>query len=173
MSGDSARVSDIFLGATSFLLTAVWMTSLVVKANDASDGINVPKDKFKPKDGINFYYHIGSPCARRVWLTFLEKKIDFHGFNVLLNTGEQRSESYLNINPHGKVPAVVVRNHPTIRDCTLFESQAIVEWLEDQFPSTKPLYPGSFEGKMIIKLWQYWELAVAEEIWPLSRHNVL
>jgi len=33
--------------------------------------------KFKPADGITFFFFPRSPCARRVWLTLLEKGIKF------------------------------------------------------------------------------------------------
>jgi len=33
--------------------------------------------KFDAQDGVTFYFFPRSPCARRVWLTLLEKKIKF------------------------------------------------------------------------------------------------
>jgi len=104
---------------------------------------------------------------------------------VDLMKGEQRHPSYLKINPQGKVPAIVVKNHDNnnINDCILYESQAIVEWLEDTFPNNS-LMPSSSSSssssssidmnydRINIKMWQYWELVLAEEIWPLSRQQV-
>lgn len=57
--------------------------------------------KFTAKDGITFYYFPRSPCARRVWLTLLEKNIPFNQVMVNLIAGEQRHPSYLKINPQG------------------------------------------------------------------------
>lgn len=84
--------------------------------------------------------------------------------------GEQRHPAYLKINAQGKVPALVVRNVDGIDDCILYESQAIVEWLDEQFPGDS-LYPIGNE-RIVTKMWQYWELCIAEEIWPLSRQQV-
>ena len=107
-----------------------------------------------------------------MWLTLLEKRVRFRPVMVNLLTGEQRSPSYLTVNPQvklcppaelqgsappfllapspvltattanfpghdddvrgqGKVPALRVQNVPGLPDCCLFESQAIVEWLEE------------------------------------------
>lgn len=142
------------------------------------------EEKFALKDGLTFYYFTRSPCARRVWLTILSKNIKCNMVLVDLMKGEQRHPSYLKINPQGKVPAIVVRNHENknIADCVLYESQAIVEWLEDTFP-TNPLMSSSSiaetsfgdafnYSRIHIKMWQYWELVLAEEIWPLSRQQV-
>ena len=70
-----------------------------------------------------------------------------------------------------------------IPDCCLYESQAIVEWL-DEMPfdasllvegAAHPppmLYPQDPLDKIEAKMWQYWELSLAEEFWPLSRQQV-
>ena len=64
-----------------------------------------------------------------------------------------------------------MRNVPGLEDCTLFESQAIVEWLDEApFPAEvfkagatpTPLYPIDFSERLDAKLWQYWELSMAE-----------
>ena len=47
--------------------------------------------KFAPKTGLTFYFFPRSPCARRVWLTLLEKGIKHHAVVVNLLAGEQRS----------------------------------------------------------------------------------
>jgi len=138
------------------------------------------EEKFALKDGLTFYYFTRSPCARRVWLTILSKGIKCNLVLVDLMKGEQRHPSYLKINPQGKVPAIVVRNHENknISDCILYESQAIVEWLEETFPtnSLMPINSNSNDdiafSRIFIKMWQYWELVLAEEIWPLSRQQV-
>ena len=143
--------------------------------------------KFRAQDGITFFFFPRSPCARRVWLTLLEKGVKFNGVMVNLMQGEQRHPAYLAINPQGKVPAIRVQNVPGIPDVCLYESQAIVEWLDEApFPPscllegaapggagvTRPLYPADPAERFEVKLWQYWELSLAEEFWPLSRQQV-
>ena len=48
-------------------------------------------------------------CARRVWVTLLEKGVAFEGVVVNLLQGEQRHPAFLALNPQGKVPALTVR----------------------------------------------------------------
>ena len=81
------------------------------------------------------------------------------------------------------MPAIRIQNVPGIPDCCLYESQAIVEWL-DEMPfdasllvegAVHPppmLYPQDPLDKIEAKMWQYWELSLAEEFWPLSRQQV-
>lgn len=156
------------------------------KSQKELDRINNIKleEKFAIQDGLTFYYFTRSPCARRVWLTILSKNIKCNMVLVDLMKGEQRHPSYLKINPQGKVPAIVVRNHENkdIADCILYESQAIVEWLEETFTSNSLMPITSLESshgndvfnysRIHIKMWQYWELVLTEEIWPLSRQQV-
>jgi glutathione S-transferase len=72
----------------------------------------------------------------------LAKKIKVEMVLVDLIKGEQRNPEFLAINPQGKVPAIRCHNCPNIPDCILYESQAIVEWLDEQFPDSFPsLYP--------------------------------
>ena len=131
--------------------------------------------KFAPKEGLTFYFFPRSPCARRVWLTLMEKKIPHRAVVVNLRAGEQRHARYLAINPQGKVPAIRVQGMAAshgIEDCILYESAAITEWLDEQFPNSIQLYPADPTLRSEVKMWQYWELALAEEVWPLSRHQV-
>ena len=53
------------------------------------------------------------------------KKIDYEYKAVNLLKGEQRSAEYLEVNPSGKVPALVIDGH------TISESMAAIEYLEE------------------------------------------
>ena len=128
--------------------------------------------KFAVCDGITFYDNAMSPCARRVRITLREKGIKHHVVQVDLKSLENRHSSYLAINPLGKVPAMVVHNVEGIPDCCLFESNAITQWLDEQFPQTNQLYPSDPWERAQVKMWQRWEGAMAEDFWPLMYANV-
>ena len=51
----------------------------------------------------------------------------------------------------------------------VYESAAIVAFLDDAFPQTPRLLPNERAARLEARLWQYWELCIAEEFWPLSR----
>ena len=105
------------------LSVVAWLRSGRSKNNDDS----VLEEKFALKDGITFFDSPVSPCAGRVHTAFCEKKTEHRVVDVNLVSRENRHPSYLVINPLGKIPAVVVRNVKGIRDCCLFEPNAITE----------------------------------------------
>ena len=131
------------------------------------------REKFSVKDGITFYDNAISSCARKVRITFYEKEIKHRVVDVDLTAHENRHPSYLAINPLGKVPAVVVRNVEGVPDCTLFEANAITEWLDEQFPDTVKLYPSGVWERCQVKMWQQWEMALAEDFWLMLYTNTL
>ncbi len=75
-----------------------------------------------------------STHARKVRMVMAEKGIAYDKINVDLRAGEQKRPEYLKLNPHGHVPTLVVDGTP------LYESTAIVEYLEETHPSP-PILP--------------------------------
>lgn len=93
---------------------------------------------------IKFYYGSGSPFAWNVWLVLEHKQLAYQ-FNVRsLQNGELKQPDYLAINPHGKVPALIDD------DFTLWETSAIVEYLEDNYPE-QPLFPIHPQQRAIVR----------------------
>jgi glutathione S-transferase len=82
---------------------------------------------------ITFYYNPASPIARRVWITLLEKGLDFNGIILDLN-GDQLQPEFLKLNPFHHVPVLVDG------DLRLLESLAIMDYLDAQYPDP-PLMP--------------------------------
>ena len=83
---------------------------------------------------IRFYYASGSPFAWRVHLALEEKGLEYQPQLLSFQAGDLKTPEYLAISPHGKVPAIVDG------DLELYESQAILEYLDEQYPA-KPLLP--------------------------------
>jgi glutathione S-transferase len=83
---------------------------------------------------IRFYYASGSPWAWRVHLALEEKQIPYEAVLLSFSAGDLKKPDYLAMNPHGKVPVLVDG------DATLYESQAILEYLEERYPD-RPLLP--------------------------------
>src|SRR5258708_29139982 len=81
---------------------------------------------------LTFYYGSGSPFAWRVWLALEHKQIPYELKLLSFDRGDTRTPDYLAINPRGRVPAIV---HDGFK---LWESLAILEYLEESFPE-KPL----------------------------------
>jgi glutathione S-transferase len=87
---------------------------------------------------LQFYYHPLSPFARRVWITLLEKELEFEPIIVDVRAGEQLKPEFLQLNPFHHVPLLVDGN------LKIIESLAIMDYLEDKYPQ-KSLSPNNSE----------------------------
>ena len=76
---------------------------------------------------LKFYYSRLSINARRVWVTLLEKQIEFEPILLKLN-GDQFQPDFLQLNPFHHIPVIVDR------DLKIFESLAILDYLEAKYP---------------------------------------
>jgi glutathione S-transferase len=95
---------------------------------------------------LTFYYGSGSPYAWRVWLALEHKSIPYERKVLSFADGDLKKPEYLAINPRGKVPAIVDG------DLRLYESAAIVEYLEDAYPDYgKRLFPGSVRDRAVVR----------------------
>ena len=77
---------------------------------------------------LKFYYSRLSINARRVWVTLLEKNIEFEPIVLKLN-GDQFEPDFLKLNPFHHIPVLVDQ------DFSIFESLAILDYLEAKYPN--------------------------------------
>ena len=77
---------------------------------------------------IRFYYGSGSPFSWRVQLVLEEKGLPYEPVLLSFAKGEHKSPEHVARSPHGKVPAL---EDDGLR---LYESSAIVEYLEERYP---------------------------------------
>jgi glutathione S-transferase len=85
---------------------------------------------------IRFYYGSGSPFSWRVQLVLEEKGLAYEPVLLSFQKGEHKSAEHLARHPHGKVPALGDDG------LVLYESSAIVEYLEERYPAP-PMMPRS------------------------------
>lgn len=117
-------------------------------------------------DELIVYDYDSSPCVRRVKMTLIEKGKSYQRQIVDLTKMEQKSPEYLAINPNGLVPTLAHNGR------IIFESGVIVDYLNDIFPQNS-LYPKSLTGRLQVKNWQKFELALAKEHRPLMYARAL
>jgi glutathione S-transferase len=86
-----------------------------------------------------------STFSRRVRMQLLEKGIQLDEVVVDMAKREHKGEAYRALNPYGRVPTLVDG------DFVLFESSAIMEYLERLYP-TPPLVPASVQGKALVNM---------------------
>ena len=77
---------------------------------------------------MKFYCSRLSINARRVWVTLLEKNIEFEPIMLKLN-GDQFQPDFLELNPFHHIPVLVDQ------DFKIFESLAILDYLEAKYPN--------------------------------------
>lgn len=90
---------------------------------------------------IELYQYWRSSCSWRVRWALEHKGVSYKTHSINLLKSEQTSSEYLKLNPTGCVPCLVVDGVP------YGESVAIMEWLEEVFP-TPSLLPRSPEERM-------------------------
>ena len=83
---------------------------------------------------VKLYYASGSPYAWRVWLALERKGVPYHQKVLSFSEGDLKTAEYGALNPRRRVPVLVDD------DFVLFESAAIVEYIEDRWPNGPALF---------------------------------
>ncbi|TCT02943.1 glutathione S-transferase family protein [Aquabacter spiritensis] len=100
---------------------------------------------------IELYHTSHSTCSQKVRLTLAEKglperNVDWTEHDVDLNKFQQLTPEYLKMNPNGVVPTLV---HDGV---ALYESSAILEYLDEVFPEPK-MSPDTAVGRSLMRAW--------------------
>lgn len=91
---------------------------------------------------IRFYSGSGSPYAWRVWLALEHKALPYELQMMSFAAGDLATPEFAAINPRRRVPAIVDDGF------ALYESAAIVEYLEDAYPASgRPLFPAEAQPR--------------------------
>ena len=94
---------------------------------------------------LTFYYGSGSPYAWRVWLALEHKAIAYEMKMISFSAGDLTKPEYLALNPRHKVPTIADGDFP------LYESAAIVEYLDEHYSSGSRLFPGNIRQRAMIR----------------------
>jgi len=95
---------------------------------------------------ITFYYGSGSPYAWRVHLALEHKALPYERKVLSFAAGDTRKPEFVALNPRHRVPTI------TDGDFTLWESNAIIEYLDEAYPGRgQPLFPGDVKNRALIR----------------------
>lgn len=111
----------------------------------------------KTRSGLTLYYTPLSMYSRPVWLTLLEKNLDFELVSLKLN-GDQWQPEFLEINPFNHVPVLVDDGF------RVFESLAILDYIEAKYP-TPTLLPTEVKALALVRMV---EMVTMNELVPAS-----
>jgi glutathione S-transferase len=95
---------------------------------------------------ITLYYGSGSPYAWRAHLALEHKALPYELKVLSFSAGDTRKPEFVALNPRHRVPVLVDD------DFVLYESSAIVEYLDEAYPGRgAPLFPGDARTRAIIR----------------------
>lgn len=100
-------------------------------------------------DRFELYSFWRTSATYRVRVAFNLKGVSPHERNVNLDSGEQRGDAFLKINPMGAIPALVDLG-PGQSSTPLTQSLAILEFLEERFP-TPALLPADAHSRARVR----------------------
>ena len=101
---------------------------------------------------ITFYYGAGSPFAWRAWLALEHKALAYDLRVLSFSQGDLKKPEFAALNPRHKVPVLVDAQGPGQVPFVLYESAAILEYLEEAYPASgMPLFPGDVRGRAQIR----------------------
>ncbi len=106
---------------------------------------------------LKLYHDPISPNSRRVWITLLEKGLEFELVEVKLD-GEQFKPEFLAINPFHHIPVLVDDGFSVV------ESLAILDYLEAKYP-TPAMLPNDAKDLAIVRMV---ELTASNELLPVT-----
>lgn len=106
---------------------------------------------------ITLYHSPLSPNSRRVWVTLLEKGLEFELVEVKLD-GEQFNPDFSAISPFHHIPALVDDGF------NIVESLAILDYLEAKYP-TPAMLPQDVKERTIVRMV---ELVTVNELLPAA-----
>jgi glutathione S-transferase len=118
------------------------------------------------KTMMKLYEFAPTRSIRARW-TLQELGVDFEPVTVDLRTGENCRPEYLQINPAGKVPALV--DGPLV----LTESVAIAVYLAEKYPE-KGLMPADLEHRAQVQRWLLFTVTELEQpLWRIARNSFI
>jgi len=92
------------------------------------------------------YYGSGSPYAWRAQFALEQKALPYELKILSFAAGDTRKPEFIALNPRHQVPVLVDG------DFVLYESNAIVEYLDEAYPATgAPLFPGDLRTRALIR----------------------
>jgi glutathione S-transferase len=94
---------------------------------------------------LDFYHGHGSPFSWRVWLALEHKKIPYTLKLLSFQSEDTKKPEFVAINPRHHVPTIVDDGF------ALWESMAILEYLDERFASGEKLYPGDTRNRALVR----------------------
>jgi glutathione S-transferase len=96
------------------------------------------------------FYYVPMSTSSITEAVLAELNVEYQGVALDIDAGDTQSESFLKVNPNGRVPVIV---HEGV---TIWESVAITLYLGETFGVDKALFPESGPGRGEAMKWVAW-----------------
>lgn len=116
---------------------------------------------------MQLYTFFRSGTSHRLRIALQLKGLSVEHLPVDLRTGQHRQPAYLAVNPQGLLPALVLDGAEA--GAVLTQSPAIIEWLEERYP-TPPLLPADPVGRARVRALA---ALVGCDIHPVNNRRIL
>lgn len=97
-------------------------------------------------------YTAPTPNGRKVSIALEEMALPYEVHAIDLAAGEQKTPTYLAINPNGRIPAIVDRD---AGDFAVFESGAILVWLAEK---SGKFLPADAKPRSVVLQWLFFQV---------------
>jgi len=112
---------------------------------------------------MKLYNYFRSGTSHRLRIALNLKGLDYEYVAINLLKDEQQQESFKKLNPQGLVPALGLGSE------VLIQSPAIIEWLEEAYP-TPPLLPNTTSDRQKVRALA---AIVGSDIHPINNRRIL
>ena len=112
---------------------------------------------------MKLYGYFRSGTSHRTRIAMNLKQLDYESISINLAQDEQLQSTFKVINPQGLVPVLETK------DLVMFQSPAILEWLEEAYPQP-PLLPNDRAGRVRVRALS---AMIGCDIHPINNRRIL
>lgn len=112
---------------------------------------------------MKLYGYFRSGTSHRTRIAMNLKQLDYESISINLAQDEQLQSTFKAINPQGLVPVLETK------DLVMFQSPAILEWLEEAYPQP-PLLPNDRTGRVRVRALS---AMIGCDIHPINNRRIL
>ncbi|KAF1977687.1 thioredoxin-like protein [Bimuria novae-zelandiae CBS 107.79] len=123
-----------------------------------------------PKTTYHLYTFYASSCAARLRIALALKNISYTSHYIDMGTDAHEDPSYIALNPSAAIPTLVVETEgePTF---TFAQSVAMLEYLEETYPTRTPLLPPTADHRARARVRELMHI-VTSDIFPPTNSRV-
>ncbi|RKU40010.1 Glutathione S-transferase 2 [Coniochaeta pulveracea] len=122
---------------------------------------------------FTLYSTVVGPNGWKVAMVLRELGLTYETVYPDFSKREQKGPEFLKLNPNGRIPVVVDHHY---KDFTLWESNAIIEYLTTKYDTDNKLSFGDFDNQQYMRQWMYFQASgqgpyYGQAVWFIKNGN--